>query len=303
MSKTKTPFFSMGAQGSVAGSITAQKLRRDTLIRGKPCPTDPYSLPQAYQRWLYQDYAYLWTKQNEATRRLYATYGTVYHLTAFQYWMKYHLKVMPDIVSWWRLDEGLGAIAYDQATDPHNGVIIGASPAAGVINRARFFDGLNDYVNIDPYPTGLFTAFTVLFFMNTPGFNGTWRAAIGWRDGIVTSVTQSMCLETGNTIYHWLYNTTGAAVATNAPHAVSTWELHGWTWDGTTMYAIRNSDLLNPQAIGGTFQPSCALQLGKRPTAALPYWYDGYLDNLIIYNRTLDATEIARWAGRSYPLQ
>ena len=75
MSKQKNPLVSLGAKGTVGKTLTFQEHHGVKIARTKPIPAYRYTLPQAYQRWLYEDYAHYWTEQNEATRRLYAAAG------------------------------------------------------------------------------------------------------------------------------------------------------------------------------------------------------------------------------------
>lgn len=153
MAKPKNPLLSLGASGTIADTLTYQKRGQDTITRKKPIPTYRYTLPQAYQRWLYQDYAYLWTQQTPATKQEYATAGSRFHLTGFQYWMKYNLANLPDIVGRWHLDERSGAIAYDSSNNHNNGTIIGASPTTGLIAGAYYFDDINDTINCGTDPS------------------------------------------------------------------------------------------------------------------------------------------------------
>jgi len=153
MAKTKTPFFSLGAHGSVGEAITAQKRGKETLVREKPLPTDPYSLPQAYQRWNYQNVAYLWTQQTIVIRQQFASAGVRFHLTGFQYWMKVNLPLFTDIRLVLRMDEKTGNLARDSSLYGNDFTIFGASPITGRINSAFDFDGLNDRLYLINPPT------------------------------------------------------------------------------------------------------------------------------------------------------
>lgn len=167
MAKVKNPLLSLGARGKL-GDITYLR-RRHTDIAEKT-PVLPYflTLPAQYQRWLYQDYAYLWRQQDEATRKAYAAGGLRFHLTGFQYWMKYHLTNLPDLAAWWTLDEKSGATAHDRSRNANHGTILGASPTGGLIDGALRFDGLNDLVQIPSSPSLIqgTKSFTILAFIN-----------------------------------------------------------------------------------------------------------------------------------------
>ncbi len=60
MSKTKTPFFSLKSTGTVAKTITTQKIKGTTLVRARPVPTDPRSDAQLAQRQKYRDAVAEW---------------------------------------------------------------------------------------------------------------------------------------------------------------------------------------------------------------------------------------------------
>jgi hypothetical protein len=53
----------------------------------------------------------------------------------------------PNLISWWKFDEGQGTIAYDSAGSNH-GNVYGATWTTGQINGALSFDGVNDYVDV-----------------------------------------------------------------------------------------------------------------------------------------------------------
>lgn len=144
MAKTKSPFFGFGSQGSVGESITTQKRGRDTIARRLPVPTDPYTLPQAYQRWLYQDYAYLWTTLSDADKAAYAATGSRHHRTGFQQWMSYALSNLPYILAFYKLDLTSAPIIYDASSYLHNGIRIGTSVTQGRIDSGLYWDGVND---------------------------------------------------------------------------------------------------------------------------------------------------------------
>lgn len=301
MAKLKNPVIGLGAKGTLGDAITFQRSRGTDIVRAKPTPAYRKTLPQQYQRWLYEDYAYLWTQQNEATRRQYAATGSRHHLTGFQYWMKYNLKVMPDIVGWWRLDELGGAIAYDSTPNPHNGVIVGASPAAGIIDHSRLFDGINDYITVNPPPPVSLTACTILCFLNTPPEDGINRFPFYWGYLVAPHGIQLLFVDGLQRIYGNLRNTAGVTTAGWVPWVANTFELHGIVWNGTTLWQVYNENLLAPLPCTGICAPTAPIYLGRRQAPPPVQWHDGYEDNLIIYNRDLDATEIARWSERRYP--
>lgn len=303
MAKTKTPFLSLGASGSIGNALTSQKRGAQTLLRAKPAPAYRYSLPQAYQRWLYEDYAYLWRQQSDVIQRTYAVAGGRHHLTGFQYWMKYHLTNLPDIVGMWYLDEKAGATAHDRA-NRNNATIFGAVPTSGLIDGSFYFDGLNDYLSVPSNPTlDLTTNLTLeCFALKTD-----------------TDFNLNFCKN-----FQIVVNTAPYVLQIqNADHA------HFYSFDGGLLF-----DAIWPVALGniwyhlaGTFDSSLPNRNAKlyvdgilRATAnyALPlptnteplhigqyfgHYHKGNIDHAVLYNRTCDATEILRHSKRRYPVQ
>lgn len=302
MAKTKTPFFGLGSQGSVGESITSQKRGRDTVLRQLPVPSDPYSLPQAYQRWLYQDYAHWWTQQTPATRQIYATAGSHYHLTGFQYWMKYNLTYLPDLIGWWRLDINTLPTTPDSSPNDNPGTVIGASPATGLIDGAFYFDGLNDEISIPDNPTldlgdDDFTIEIIARSHQLPTYafivgrceaaSTYWRITLSFnyisfdlrRNALRDELICGGLSLVNNQDYHLLY--TGDRDG----------NLSGFL-DGIYQNSI-------PMSVWGTLALSAPISIAH--PHAIQY-SNITADNFIMYNRILDQTTIKRHAARRYSL-
>lgn len=301
MSKVKSPFISLGAQGTISDTLTYQKRNQGTIVREKPIPTDPYSLAQAYQRWDYRDYAYLWTLLSNSEKQVYRTKASRYHITGFSLWMREHLKTLPDIAGRWHLDERTGTIAFDSSRNNNDGVIFGASPAAGLIDGGYYFDGLNDYINCGDDPTTRLTSAISLDLFVKPhtipwptfdmliskgpenyeiyGFSGT--------DELRSTMTIASVVRNLDTV--------------NADLTAGFWHHLAMTFDGTT-WCIYIDGLLNVSTIAftGTIGVTPrSLLIGTRPLVGL--FAKATIDNPTIYNRALDPTEVLRHSKRRYP--
>lgn len=302
MTKTKTPFFSLGAKGTVADTLTVQRRQDYHFARRKPTPTNPRSLPQMYQRWLYEDYAHLWTLQSEATRREYAGAGVRFHLTGFQYWMKYHLTNMPDISGWWTLDNIVAGIAHDRSPNLNHAAVLGPSLQAGVIADGYHFDALNDRVVVPAdASTIITTAITIEAFMRSTSLLSQF---------IVSKfpAPATACYEL------YTYNLTprkarfrlySAAGGTSCPGTIDVCdgEKHHvlGTWDGTDMSLWIDGVFDNSVPFAGPILATDApVFFGTRSPLVL--WWDDLIDNIIIYNRSLDPVTIYRHSQRRYPL-
>lgn len=303
MAKTKTPFLSLGSHGTIGDAITSQKKGSLTLLREKPIPSYRRTLSQAYQRWLYEDYAYLWTQQSSATRQQYATKGTRHHLTGFQYWMKYHLTNLPDIAAMWHLDEKAGATAYDSSRNSNHGTIIGASPATGIINGCFYFDGLNDYLTIPETPSLRITSLLSLeTFINT-SVKTTVQFFLAKDDG--TNRDYYLALLGTSGFPQFGIHKAGVTSPINGTTDLADGEWHhvAGVNDGTDL-RIYIDGLLQATKFGGggTFDDdSCIVSIGARGNLSL--LFKGDIDHVIIHNRVLDITEIKRHSERRYPPQ
>lgn len=301
MAKTKTPFLSLGAHGTVGRSVTAQKRGSITLLREKPLPTYHYTLPQAYQRWLYEDYAYLWRQQSVSTKQQYATTGTRYHLTGFQYWMKYHLTLLPDILAWWKLDANRGAICYDSSRNSRNGTITGPSPIDLRINGALSFDGINDRIT---FPVDLLSEADIqnytLFFFYTPTRLTALSQVIFSSEGRWNIAQQA----TTHRLRLWHWDTAGREVLSNSAVVADQTYAVTCTFDGTNMRMYLDKTLqamITASAVPTIDANHIITVLGTRFDLGGSYFTKCYIDNFIIFNRTLDQNEIDRWSDRRYP--
>lgn len=301
MAKPKSPLLSLGAQGTIADTLTYQKRGREHIVREKPIPTDPYSLAQAYQRWDYRDYAYLWTLLSNADKQIYRTKASKYHITGFSLWMREHLKTLPDIAGRWHLDEKGGAIAYDSSKNNNNGVIIGATPVSGLIDGAYHFDGINDLIEAPHNPTQNPTSAITLEIRVKIPFAGTWRGLFSkmlvaewWLNGYY------LVVQSDGRIH---FNLTDIISRSLNRYDDGDWHTYHATWekpgtldlfvDGVEVayhtQGTRNTDIL----------PSTApFRLGKYHDTG---WLLGDLDEASLYNRRLDHTERQRHLKRRYP--
>lgn len=294
--------FSLGSQGTLANTLTTQKRGGSTLLRRKPTPSDPYSLPQAYQRWLYEDYAYWWTLQSAAIQAEFRSAGVRHHLTGFQYWIKYNLTHLPHISGIWHLDEKSGATAIDFSRKANHGAIIGASPTDGVIDGAFLFDGLNDRVRVPTTPSlEMDSIFSIEFFI-TLRRTATWEYLIskgqawidGWwlqKDAATTTVAIKIVGDSGNES-----GIIGNLVLDKPTHILVALNLPNWQSyiDGVPG---GGGVALSSKILGTT---TSNLNFASGPGGI--YWSEIDLDHIILYNRQLDAADAIRHSERRYPL-
>lgn len=300
MAKPKSPLLSLGARGTIGDALTYQKRGQDTIVREKPTPAYRRTLPQLYQRWLYQDYAYRWTQQSQATQRQYAADGSRFHLTGFQYWMKDQLTLLPDIAGMWHLDYIVGNQVRDSSRELNHGTVFGASLVDGVISQALSFDGVDDYVEIPDHPT-----------LDISG-NGSlefWLKSPAWEVGPIVmkgETTSSLAMNYAA----WSYANgkptffIGDGVGPNTvpiltPLSINTWYHILFTWDGTKLRIYLDGVEHNTANQTRTPAPNTD-KLMIAWTGMSGHYANIVIDELRIYTRALDATDAQRHAQRRY---
>lgn len=301
MAKTKTPLLSLGSSGSISQAITTQRRGRDTLIRAKPFPAYRYTLPQAYQRWLYEDYAYLWTQQTIQSQRDYASLGSRYHLTGFQYWMKYTLTELPDIRGFWKLDNIISGATPDSSRLLHHATVFGASLTTGLIDQALDFDGIDDYLATALSSSYNFTGdFTFELITKLDALNRNLLKSVSNEDWNLASPGDYVFnVGTDGNIALYIKN----ILTLGGTSPISTGQWYHLTarrlTNKVTLY--KDGILISVEGIAaGTIGNTQALQLA-RPQINLDFRLEGILDQVTLYDRALDTTEIARHSSRRYP--
>ncbi len=301
MSNLKNPLLSLDARGTLSKALTFTKRRGQNIAEKKPELPFFLTLPVQYQRWLYQDYAYLWTQQSQATKQVYATAGTRFHLTGFQYWMKYQLTNLPDIAGWWKLDANTTPITPDSSKNNLDGTVVGASPVTGLVSGGLYFDGLNDVVTTPPGANMTnFTEITFVMFLKPTPFMGNMRYFLDL--GIISATFGAWirCMQISNHFSPRFKNTAGGQSEHLSPFTPDTWCSYIVWWDGANLISYTNNVRTGgPTAFTGTL--GCGdgtMTLGK----GLGFSYgDISIDNLIIFRRALDAVERGRWSARRWP--
>jgi len=263
----------------------------------------PYflTLPVQYQRWLYQGYAYQWNNLTPAGKQAYASSGVRHHLTGFQYFMKYQLINLPDILGWWKLDGQSGALALDSSRNSLDATIFGASLTDGVIDRAYHFDGLNDYLNcgsstiLDPPDSFCFECWFKVPPVAAVKFMVRRYTGAG-RNGYAIILN-----DVGQLLFYLPDSVGWKQARTLNRYDDDTWYHLICQWDTTidifidgleVAYHTHNTCLGRLPAAANTY-----IGCDELLTSHLP----GDLDNIILGNRPLDTTEILRHSSRRYP--
>ncbi len=228
-------------------------------------------------------------------------------------------QVDPDLIGWWRLDEGRGTSAADLSRYGNHGAFVSAPKwVAGKVGGALQFDGSDDYVRCaqrvgtkpGTYPAELMPAtFTVAcwtkldtfaFFSSFVGNGidtsddecGFFFYNYGWMDESGKDFGMAIRTETGAEMSY---------VETPNTYEVNTWYHLAATYDGTSVCLYVNGALVaGPTDVGGPLRwisqssgnyPE-RFSIGVWLDPGYDLWVDGAIDDVRYYGRALDGSEV-----------
>ncbi|MDH7599618.1 MAG: LamG domain-containing protein, partial [Sedimentisphaerales bacterium] len=195
----------------------------------------------------------------------------------------------PSLVGWWKLDDGAGTVAVDSSPGGHHGTLVnGPVWVQGYFGGALQFDGVDDYVDTgwnENIPNWTICAWVISpaapasgspsgpvhrennYQINWNHSDANWQASIGVNVG------------------GW-YN------APFRPVEANTWYFIAGSYDGDTLRAYRNGELIseNTSPSGPPSPDGNTLKFGRH--AANAQYFGGTVDDVRVYNRALTDDEI-----------
>lgn len=197
------------------------------------------------------------------------------------------------LIGYWALNESSGGTASDTSSSGFNGTLTGSPTwTTGYAGNGLSFNPVSSpAVNISDNATLRPSQITVAAWLNPSVLDTAWQSALSkttngsWTDGwgLASYVGGA------NKIHFFITN-----YATNEAEAVltpNTWSHVVGTYDGTTIKIYVNGSLVDSHAYsGGITSSNGPLQIGD----AQGYSWDGKIDEVRIYNRALDASEVGQ---------
>jgi len=204
-----------------------------------------------------------------------------------------------DLVAYYPMDSISGTLILDVAHDHDATCTDCPTGTPGRVDGALAFDGTVDLATVPSDPTlELATGFTVTVFANIAAAPAT-RACVATK-GLAGSQRNSwaVCIEPSRQVFFFTStaNTTDNQFSTAL---VSTGEWHHLAirWNGT-MKSIFVDGALDGMKAAVTEFDSDSIRIGGDLDANVPTaYFTGAIDELRIYNRPLDAVEIAALAA------
>jgi len=202
------------------------------------------------------------------------------------------------LVGYWKFDEGSGNTAHDSSGNGNTGTLTnGPVWVDGKYGKALKFDGVDDYVSI-PHSSSLDISgnqMTVDYWM---------KLTVDWHPGMSPAVmciydkgdayVGSMIAETGahrfNLAYVFPYPETNKNSWT-----ADTWYYIADVYNGTHINLYVNGVLDKAEPVTGSIPHSTInLVIGAQSLQAWPWYFNGTLDGIRIYNKALSQQEVLR---------
>jgi len=212
------------------------------------------------------------------------------------------------LVGWWKFDEGTGTTTADSSTYGNSGTLVnGPVWATGRVGPgALTFNGTTSYVNVPNTSGSLdnlqFTGMTVAAWIKASAASGRIMEKGGWFFSAATSG--------GSNVVRFTVNDTGGYQNSTAI-SLNTW-IHvaaTWSWNSTLKTSSIHLFVNGVAADGGSPNPDSGLVqpndigvawIGNRGSDAAR-GFNGTIDDVRVYNRTLTAAEIQALADSTAP--
>jgi hypothetical protein len=211
----------------------------------------------------------------------------------------YCVNVPLGVVSWWPFDEGSGSTADDFISGYNGTHHNGPTPIVGLIDGALQFDGTNDYVDVpDNSALNIITDVTVELWFRLDG-TGTYQLVSkggGWESHTKDLASSYFIEAAGSSIRAGFEASNGANfVISGSLPADGQWHFVAYRRMGNNNQLYLDGTLVADST--ATLSPGSttgfALNIGRMWDVSIPARYlDGAIDELAIYNRALDPSEI-----------
>src|SRR5262249_16916114 len=196
-----------------------------------------------------------------------------------------------DLVAYWKFDEISGTSASDSSGNGNKGTLVnGPLWTAGRVGNALLFDGINDHVTVpDSNSLDLSSSFTLSAWVNPASTFTDFRSILvkNYSYYLYASVT-GYCGD-GNPLGGFSGATT-QTVCEPSPLPINTWTHLAVTYNGSALTFYQDGVAVTTSTVSGSLSPTTGtLQIGG---SQFGEYFQGLIDEVRIYNRALNDTEI-----------
>jgi len=208
------------------------------------------------------------------------------------------------LVGCWLFNEGGGNIVYDLSSHGNHGTLGGGTAgycpswAAGKFGSALDFDGSNDFVSI-PHDASLdVDNVTLVARFNAAVLGGNWRKIVchpyyddQWTDPYVV---YGLAIDGADTIFGEISIGPNGFKVYAPVLSINTWYFAAITYDGEVLkiYLDGIEKSVNSDPSGNLNHRSTKVHIAKAYDTANTELFNGVIDSVMIYHRSLSAAEI-----------
>jgi hypothetical protein len=206
----------------------------------------------------------------------------------------FHRGVYPyGLVGYWKFNEGSGGIAFDSSGNNNHGILVnGPTWVDGKYGKALSFDGVNEYVEV-PQSSSLdiVDGVSIAAWIYPKALPALTLILTRWYDGTEPDRGIALCLIQG------LYVRFGVINDANLFDVPFSFEINKWyylaaTWNGSVSRVYVNGIEIGNRSTSGSFtNQDVNLGIGCDINPFHAY-FNGTIDNVMIYNRALTAEEV-----------
>ena len=197
------------------------------------------------------------------------------------------------LVGYWPFNEGTGLTAYDASGHGNNGALSASPPAwiTGKLGGALSFNGSNNYVSYASSSGNVYGPITVAAWVYVNP-NSTYQFVIQrGTSGANVNCQYSLYVVTTNVLRFSIdaganeYPANSSVLTAGWYYVVGT-----WTGSGPAAIYINGVNAGNSASVSGTQNSISNFIMGNSGGGGYPF--NGYLDDVRVYNRALSAAEI-----------
>jgi hypothetical protein len=204
------------------------------------------------------------------------------------------------LVSWWPFDAVSGNLA-DDIVGSNDGTVVGPLPAAGLVDGALDYDGQDDYVIVADNPSLNPSLMTLDAWVRPDLITGRIASRVFSKDNFIENKRDYLLqIHRDGFVDFTIFWSTGGRTALQSPAGMvvaGEWQHLAATYDGQSMKIYYNGDLIDEQAETRVPRRTDApLLIGEFRAGTLngdfhePF--DGLIDEVEIFSRALEASEI-----------